>query len=259
MGENESELPPFSWTLEKGNRRLFSGGLVRMPRTRTPTEFRNGREAMSFQLGNGTIDRRLLVSLAMTTMVSMTSMACGSGSDEPPLTTFEMKGTVDLLMGTLPFAVQTGDPLSGTFSFDPRSSDSYADPKFGHYIQAPPAQAEFALGEIQFRSDTESRSGYYIDVENDDASVLPTRDIVRWVSSDPKLSADFGVDEVQASMTLMNLDASAFTDDSLPSQLDMKDFQGNMFLSGASQTSKAGATIFWNLRVRVDSIQRRTP
>ena len=195
----------------------------------------------------------------MTGLVMMLVIGASRGfaSGEQPLVIFEMTGTVDIIAGTPPFSVRKGDSLRGTFSFHPDSADSYSSTSQGHYLQEPPAAVEFTLGDIVFHSDPKTFPEYYVDIENDDASVEPVRDIFRWVASDPILAASFGVEEIQANMILQNLNAEAFTDDSLPSQLKTHDFVGQLFLIASSQIGPREKTSFWHLGVRVNSIQRK--
>ena len=172
------------------------------------------------------------------------------------LSTVEFSGNVDQVSGNPGFVIKTGDQISGSFSFDLEGIDVNASNlNQGYYHQSPPAGVEITSAGFTFRADVKSFPEYIISVENDDSSVPPTRDVFHWSAGDPNLAASLGVGNLQSNMTLQDLTARAFFDDSLPRDLDIRNFNGVLFVNATNYSASGMPVVVWSIRVKINSIR----
>jgi hypothetical protein len=145
--------------------------------------------------------------------------------------------------------------------FDRKVVDTYTDPNHGYYPQVGPSliKITFSASDVletstTFQSDSTVFPHYFVKVENDVDD--PIRDNFHWSASDPDLAKELGYDEVQANMTLTDSSASVFSDDTLPSDLNMEDFEGRLFLLVSTNEGNV-KSIHWIIKVKIDDIEKR--
>jgi len=156
------------------------------------------------------------------------------------LQTFDFTATVDQILGTPSFSVAIGDKLTGKFVYDTTAKDwnvANVNQGYFHHMNSP-SGIQFQIGTLSFVSALDT---YYITIQNDDSSSLPTRDefeISARSSQDSRLNLILNYRDFTASAF------SSTTCNSLPQTLDITSFTNNyMFInysipgSGSSEWS----------------------
>jgi hypothetical protein len=169
---------------------------------------------------------------------------------------YDFTGQVDQLSGTPGFAVAVEDAVTGTFSIDPQVQDINPNPQQGVYPQTSPAGVEFHFARTVFRADPAGFPPYQIVVLNNVASPS-VQDTLQWSAGDPALASSLGIDNVQANLVLQDETAAVFTNDGLPSRLDLRDFSHAWISVCAINFGVNEANILWTIHVRIDSIVQR--
>ncbi|QXE87482.1 hypothetical protein KP003_03510 [Geomonas nitrogeniifigens] len=159
------------------------------------------------------------------------------------LSEYQFAATVEGKMGNTPFPVAIGDTVTGTFSFDPKLVDNFILPTQGGYFQSPPATAQVNIGSVIFNADPDDKwLGYVLRVNDNDASVAPTRDEFSWDADDSALAASFGLDRVSVTFSLTDLTATALNGDAIPTNINLDDYtSGYLYISA----SKGNAASFY--------------
>ena len=172
---------------------------------------------------------------------------------------FAFSATVTDVLGVADVRLVAGDTITGTFTFDPASRDaSDLNPNQGYYPQHAPTGVAISLGDRDFRADVTSFPAYAIEIENDEMSLPTVRDRLRWVAGDPSLAGALAFDNLQAIFTLDDPSAVAFSNDTLPTELDSAAFSGLLFVNGV-QIEEDLADFVWTVRAVVDSIDPFSP
>jgi hypothetical protein len=169
---------------------------------------------------------------------------------------YDFTGQIDELSGTPGFPVAVEDAVTGTFSIDPQVQDINPNPQQGVYPQTAPAGVEIHFAHTVFRADPAGFPPYQIAVLNNVASPV-VQDTLLWSAGDPALASSLGVDNVQANLVLQDETAAVFTNDALPSRLNLRDFSPAWISVCAINFGDNGANILWTIHVRIDSIVQR--
>jgi len=157
------------------------------------------------------------------------------------LQTFDFTATVDQILGTPTFSVAIGDKLTGKFVYDTTAQDwniANINQGYFHHMNSP-SGVQFQIGTLNFVSALDT---YYIAIQNDDSSALPTRDefeIRAKSSQDSKLTTILNFRDFTATAF------SSSTCNLLPQTLDINSFTNNYIFVNYSNP---GSNL-WSIRL----------
>lgn len=151
---------------------------------------------------------------------------------------------------------EKGTTLRGTFSFDPGAPDRSPAANQGFYHQPPPHVVELQIGDsFFFKSDLHGDyRRYNISVYDNDDSVPPTRDTFSFHAIGSDAARELGLEQVGVLLTMSDLTASVFQDDSLPERLVLNDFDTGILFFNFTR-SEEGRSISHGLRFRIRSLE----
>jgi hypothetical protein len=173
-----------------------------------------------------------------------------------PLTKYQFSAKVDRKSGTPPFPINTGDTITGTFTFDPAVKDTFLLSTQGGYVQKLPASVQVHIGSTTINADLTNWLGYTIRTNCDDTNDATSSDTFSWYVNDTVLASMYGLDYIQTSFILGDTTGKVFTSDIMPNSLNVNDFDmRNLFISGTKIIADT-PNILWNLRAQITSVDR---
>jgi len=172
--------------------------------------------------------------------------------------TFKFEAKVDNINGAIPFQMQIGDTIIGSFSFDPNIEGINTQYDYSKIYPQTSVNGEvsFTINDVVFIANIDSFPQYEIEIQNNGGFPNECDEFI-WCAGFPDIEQAFGQDNIQTWFRLIDYSGNSFQNLDMPSDLELSKFEYKRMWVVASKYNELDIDD-WHFEATITSLNLET-